>query len=86
MKAKDLQPGQQFKRKGQRKWRTAKTVIVLTARNGTPIELVGKLLIVLNDCRQWALDPETELILNENQMAIMPNNNQNQNNNELRNR
>jgi len=66
MKAKDLQPGQQFKCKGQRKWRTVKAVIVLTDRNGTPAELVGKHLIVLDDCRQWALDPERELILNEN--------------------
>ena len=31
-----------------------------------PHELVGKLLIVLDNCRQWALDPETELILNAN--------------------
>ena len=63
MKAKELQPGQQFKQKGQRKWRTVIKVVDCDIIRGRPVEHKGKLLIVLDDCRQWVIDPETELII-----------------------
>lgn len=59
MKAKDLQPGQEFKREGQRKWRTVSNVIA----NSQLPTLKGKVLIILDNCGQLVLSEECEIIL-----------------------
>jgi hypothetical protein len=63
MKAKELQPGQQFKQNGQRKWRTVNKVFECDSFKGNPEVYKGQLLVVLDNCRQLILDPEDELII-----------------------
>jgi len=63
MKAKELIPGQAFHLPGKRKFRTVKKVFECDLMKGSPEAHKGKLLIVLDDCRQIILDPEADLII-----------------------
>ncbi len=63
MKAKDLQSGQAFHLPGKRKFRTVKKVFECDPKKGFLDEHKGKLLIVLDDCRQMILDPDTEVMI-----------------------
>ncbi len=65
MKAKDLTPGQEFKIAGKRKLRKIKEIITLKASDLIPESQIGKLLIVLDNCKQIILDPNTEVIIAE---------------------
>lgn len=63
MTAKDLKPFDCFKQKRQRKFRFVASTIVLPNRAGIPQKHVGKILIVDERCRQWIIDPDSEVIL-----------------------
>jgi hypothetical protein len=61
MTAKELIKGQAFKLPGQRKYRYIIAIMILEGAF-VPKEHKGKILIVDDDCHQWILDPEREVI------------------------
>lgn len=60
MTIQQLNPGDSFKIGNQRKPRVFKRSVLLEGER-IPAEHKGKLLVILNDCRQMVLDPDTEV-------------------------
>lgn len=64
IKAKELKPGDQFKMNKQRVFRTVGKIVPVTKETWEENSfkaLEGKMLIILSDCRQIVIEPETEV-------------------------
>lgn len=61
IKVEELVSGQEFKLKGQRKFRVFSKYMELGSGDNIPAQHKGKLLVILSNCRQLILDKETEI-------------------------
>ncbi|RDB05609.1 hypothetical protein [Runella aurantiaca] len=60
IQAQHLQPAAPFRFPGKRKWRVAKEVAFLKTDHP---QFKGKLIIVLDNCKQYVVDPTREVEL-----------------------
>jgi hypothetical protein len=70
MKAKDLKPGQEFKLEGQRKFRTVTRIDTFKATDKVGWNMVGKVLILHDNCKQLVLAEDQEVIVNGNDVVL----------------
>lgn len=63
IKVSELAEGQQFKLTGNRKFQTVNKLINLGVGDNIPTEHKGKILVVLSNCAQYCLNPDTSVIV-----------------------